>query len=191
MDDVAGVAMASALRCTKQLQCFQFVVHGTGVTNVTGVAMAGALKCNTGLMRFKFSVCETGVGNVTGVAMACALKHNILLQEFQLDAFGTGMDDETGVAMADALKYNVVLQHFQIYGCSMRKTHAVEQACILRNRAIRKQRHILTGLSRCVADTGFECLCDAVVRCRVMGYFLPPACRLRPIDFVSTRHRRQ
>jgi hypothetical protein len=56
---------------------------------------------------------------------------------------------------------------------------------IRRNDAIRIQRHALTAVARCSSGTGYHCLSERTFRNKIFTFFLPPLCKVKPIDFVN------
>ncbi|CAE8594875.1 unnamed protein product [Polarella glacialis] len=190
--DVTGVAMAEALKQNIMLQSFTMRCGFTSIGDVTGVAMAEALKQNITLQSFTMRCGFTSIGDETGVAMAEALKQNITLQSFTMGCIHTSIRDVTGVAMAEALKQNITLQSFTMH---CRKTPigdetkaALEEAitqATQRNQALRAQRHSLARLARWSGDTGFQSLSEGEFRKRVFQFFLPPGCKLMPVDFLN------
>merc|ERR1712224_205320 len=113
------------------------------------------------------------VDNETGLAMAEALKSNTTLQAFSFHAYGD-MDNEFGLAVAEAFLYNVTL-----LSCVVGYDEAINELLLQhteRNRNVRAQRHALTELARCSANTGFRSLVEVGFRSKVLAYILPPYC---------------
>lgn len=122
MGDVAGMALAAALKANSMLQALELTGPACAMGIATGRAMAEALAVNTTLQSLVLA--GQGINDDVGVALAEALKENGTLRHLRLAGRFIGTSPAFASAMADALAVNRTLKSL-----GLENHNLVDSAC--------------------------------------------------------------